>query len=124
MVNQQAFGRRIDHRHRTALAKEPAAAGSPEIKIERDHAPASLAFPTPPGETALSLDNELREWKQSRRKNYKLPWRQVSLMASLCFGIAAFVLPDTVNDTVAWLFYALGAASLFASFAARRRAKS
>src|SRR5580693_2537563 len=100
MVNQPAFGRRIDHQHRTARAKEPAAVDSPEMNIERDHAPANPAFPTSPGETAPSLEDELREWKKSRRKNYKLPWRQVSLMASLCFGIAAFVLPDTVNDTV------------------------
>jgi hypothetical protein len=41
------------------------------------------------------------------------------LTASLCFGIASLVLPDTVNDAVNWLLYALTAASLYAGL--RRR---
>lgn len=54
-------------------------------------------------------DTELEDWKRGRR--YRLPWRQISLTASLCFGIAALVLPDTVNNAVDWLLYALAAAS-------------
>jgi hypothetical protein len=40
-------------------------------------------------------------------------------MASMSFGIAAFVLPESVNDAVQWPLYALSAASLYAWF--RRR---
>ena len=36
-----------------------------------------------------------------------MPWPQLSLMASLCFGIASFVLPDSVNDNVDWLLWGL-----------------
>jgi len=50
----------------------------------------------------LSLDDELREWKLARRRNLEIPWRPLSLMATLCFGIASFVLPDSVNDNVQW----------------------
>ena len=67
-----------------------------------------------------SIDDELEEWKKTRHKNFKLPWRQLSLMASLCFGIASFVLPDSVNGNVDYLLYGLSAASLAASFAKRR----
>jgi hypothetical protein len=85
-----------------------------EISVER-LLPAATKAESP------SLDQELREWKQARRSNFKVPWRQVSLMASLCFGIASFVLPDSVNDNVQWLLYALTAASLCAGFSRRRR---
>jgi hypothetical protein len=68
-----------------------------------------------------SLDDELRQWKLARRRNFEIPWRPLSLMATLCFGIASFVLPDSVNDNVQWLLYALTAASLYAGFRKRRQ---
>jgi hypothetical protein len=71
-----------------------------------------------------SLDDELREWKEARAQNFKIPWRQLSLMASLCFGVASFVLPDSVNRDVQWPLYLLMAASFFAGFAKRRETKS
>jgi hypothetical protein len=67
-----------------------------------------------------SLDDELRQWKLERKRNFEIPWRPLSLMATLCFGIASFVLPDSVNDNVEWLLYALAAASLYAGFRKRR----
>jgi hypothetical protein len=67
-----------------------------------------------------SLDDELREWKLARKRNFEIPWRPLSLMATLCFGIASFSLPDSVNDDVQWLLYALAAASLYAGFRKRR----
>jgi hypothetical protein len=69
----------------------------------------------------LSLDDELQQWKLARRRNFEIPWRPLSLMATLCFGIASFVLPDSVNDNVQWLLYALAAASLYAGFRKRRQ---
>jgi hypothetical protein len=43
-------------------------------------------------------------------------------MAGLCFGIAGFVLPDSANDTLSWLFYALSAASFAAGILKRKAA--
>jgi len=68
-----------------------------------------------------SLDDELSEWKKARRKNYRLPWRQIYLMASICFGIGYFVLPDSVNHTVQWLLLALGILSFVSSISSRRK---
>lgn len=49
-----------------------------------------------------------------RRAVSNFPWRQFSLMAGLCFGIASFVLPVAVNDAVQWPLYILTAISLWA----------
>jgi hypothetical protein len=67
----------------------------------------------PPLTDDKDVDTELAEWKATRTSTFKLPWRQLSLMASLCFGLASFVLPDTVNDAVNWLLYALMAMSFY-----------
>ena len=67
-----------------------------------------------------SLDDELRQWKLARKRNFEIPWRPLSLMATLCFGIGSLALPDSVNDNVQWLLYALAAASLYAGFRKRR----
>jgi hypothetical protein len=68
-----------------------------------------------------SHDDDLQQWKLARKRNFEIPWRPLSLMATLCFGIASFVLPNSVNDNVQWLLYALAAASLYAGFRRRRR---
>lgn len=71
-----------------------------------------------------SPDEELQAWKAERQRARwsRIPWRQLSLMASLCFGIGAFVLPDSVNDWAQWLLLGLMGASFYAGFARRRRA--
>ena len=63
-----------------------------------------------------SLDYDLREWKLARKRNFEIPWRPLSLLASLFFGFASFALPDSVNDIVQWPLYALAAASFYVGF--------
>lgn len=78
--------------------------------------------PDGPALETLSVDEELLAWKAQR--GLKLPWKQLYLMASVCFGIASFVLPDDVNQGVNWLLYGLAAMSLYAWYTGRRtRAK-
>ena len=84
--------------HDRALAEEAAASTSPVLS---EAAPAYV-------------DHELEAWKQARKQRSRIPWTQLNLMASLCFGVASFVLPDSVNDNVDWLLYALMAASFYA----------
>ena len=64
-------------------------------------------------QSAPDVDEELRAWQRERLKSlpYRLPLRQLSLMASLCFGIASFVLPDSINDGADWLLYFLTVAA-------------
>jgi len=105
MVAQKTFGRRTN------------------IPRPGGHSPAPRAAPRPsPVPQLLSIqpavDQELQAWKRARA--FRIPWRQLSLMASLCFGIASFVLPDSVNENVQWVLYALMAASFLAGITARR----
>ncbi len=121
MARSGSFGRRVssEPQRRYARVEAPVVPQSVEhdFLAIHDERPSTYV----PATDAPSLDDELREWKQSRKHGFRIPWRQVSLMASLCFGIASFVLPDSVNENVQWLLYALTAASLIAGFSRRRR---
>ena len=118
MVRQGSFGRKATRQLRRTreiaqVVPQNPRAEPPEIFVEQ---------PSPlPGEPVFpSLEQELREWKKSRR--FEIPWRQLSIMASLCFGIGSLVLPDSVNDSVHYVLYVLAGLSLYAGFKKRRRA--
>lgn len=121
MANRPVFGRRANPqrppqraRENSAAVVQSAKAASEDVALERP----SL----PPERTELPpLDRELQEWKRARKQGFRIPWRPLSLMASLCFGMAFFVLPDWVNDAVQWPLYALAAVSFYAGISARRR---
>jgi hypothetical protein len=105
----QTFGRR---------AQTPAPKASPPVpvKFSRPGAPAVKAEPAAP-----SVDDELREWKKSRVRNF--PIKPLALIASLCFGIGSFALPKEINDEVQWPLYALSAASLYIGFRRKRQSR-
>jgi hypothetical protein len=115
--------------HRTSFGRR-ATSGAPRPVA---HAPAP-ANPILTQEQALAVnsasdwsitDPELAAWKQARKSLWhRLPWRQLSWMASLCFGIASLVLPASVNGTINWILYALMAASFIAGIRMRRARKN
>jgi hypothetical protein len=100
MTNSRSFGRR---------AAAPPAASVRQAQPSAGTTP--FVPPTP------SEDEELEKWRRSRK--FQFPWRQLSLMASLCFGVAALALPDSVNEAAQWLLYLLAAASLVSGFIRR-----
>jgi hypothetical protein len=118
-MKQQPFGRRETHRPISVAVTTPAVNRN-EPNSRGVGALEHVGFESDAIE-ARSLEDELREWKQARRRNFRLPWRQISFMASACFGVGSLVLPDTVNRTIQWLLLALGAFSLIAGFSARRK---
>lgn len=101
----QAFGRRIP-----AHAVAPSSAASPASPVQA----ASILSPTPGATMLPSVEDEIAAWRASRGAVVGIPWRQLSLMAGLCFGIASFVLPTAVNEALQWPLYALTAVSLYA----------
>ena len=119
MVNPRPFGRRGNPSPSSgrsiATAETVAQAATVQSAAPSIERPAFLLEKS----ELPSIDDELREWKLARRQNFEIPWRPLSLMATLCFGVASFVLPDSVNDNVQWLLYALAAASLYAGFRKR-----
>jgi hypothetical protein len=96
----------------------------PPVRVQRT---VPVSAPVNPGllllEDASPVDDELRAWKQQR--SFTMPWKQLCLMASICFGVASFVLPENVNAAVNWLLYGLTAMSFWVWFKGRRaRAKA
>lgn len=116
-MSERRFGRRPGPQTQTPRApagpsfqRKTAAFDEPAIA----RAPRSAA----PEDPSLSVDDELREWKRTR-KGFTIPWRQISLTASLCFGIASIVLPASVNRNVDYVLYALMGMSLYAGISRR-----
>jgi hypothetical protein len=104
--NQPAFGRR----------QRPSAFLKPRVPNL-----AELPQGAPTGaDRPLSVDEELRQWKAAR--GARIPWRPLLLIASLSFGMAAFVLPASTSDPVQWTLGVLSVASFLAGLT-RRAAK-
>jgi len=110
MEHRQTFGRRAGPRSPTAeLAPPTSSAPAPAI------VPFSVPTPALP-----SIENEIEEWKRARGRGFYFPWRQLSLMAGLCFGVASFILPASVNDAVQWPLYILAAISFYVGLRKRK----
>jgi hypothetical protein len=121
MANRQAFGRRINPLAQTAPAQLRVEAVAPSVAALFGGASAESPVPSAMEVEPPSVEQELEEWKRSRKQAFKMPWHQMSLMASLCFGIGSFVLPDSVNDNVEWLLWILAAVSAFVWFTNRKK---
>lgn len=129
MISQKSFGRR------TSSQLQPVRA-EPKRDVPAPHAISAFAE-TPSVATVFadtsarelarlhkeiispSAHDEWREREQPVKRKFKMPWRQVVLTASLCFGIGALVLPDTINDDLSWLLYGLMAISGYVGFSNR-----
>ena len=77
-------------------------------------------FSPPVDATLPSVEDEIAAWKAARGSVVSFPWRQLSLMAGLCFGVASFVLPGAINDTMQWPLYALTGLSFYAGLHKRK----
>ena len=121
-MNQKPFGRRAGSELSPSRPGAVARAFGSRAAGVID-GPSIVGLPLVQGKIGSTSDDELREWKRARYQGYQVPWRQLSLMASFCFGAAALVLPDTVSDTLDWLLYGLMAASFVAGIR-RRRART
>lgn len=121
MANRQAFGRRINPQVQPAPIATRVEPVAPTVTalFSGPEEERSLPFATQP--EAPSVDQELEAWKRERGSKFRMPWSQLSLMASLCFGIGSFVLPDSVNDNVEWLLWGLSAVSAIVWFTNRKK---
>ena len=121
MANRQAFGRRISAPIASRLAPVRAEHVSQSVTALFGGLPVETPSPVSTQTELPSIEQELEEWRRSRNRSFKVPWPQLSLMASLCFGIASAMLPDSVNDNVEWLLWILAAMSAFVWFTNRRK---
>lgn len=119
MTNQRPFGRRSNPQPqpiRAGLRLDGRVPCATSIIADVAPGPASLLHQEI---TVPYVDDELHGREQAVERPFKMPWRQLSLMASLCFGIASFVLPDSVNDQLDWSLYGLMALSAYAGLSKR-----
>jgi len=78
----------------------------------------------PPSEKAVDVDRELEEWKAARqrhKRSFREPWRTLSIVCTLGFGLSSWLLPDSVADIAQLVTGGLGAASLFAGLRGKAR---
>jgi hypothetical protein len=121
MTSQRAFGRRV------SFYPQPLRSGlRPDVPVH----PAPSIVPDVAADLSPAMRREIvtpylsdrpQERELPTKRPFKLPWRQLSLLASLCFGIASFVLPDSVSDGLDWVLYGLMALSAYAGLSKRFR---
>ena len=114
MGSAPSFGRRITPKRPQQPANEnstdaPAVQVPVSVAAALNTARAEPLALTAADELRPDIDREIEEWKRAR--GTRIPWRQISLIGSLSFGIAWFVLPETVSDPVSWLLLILSGAS-------------
>jgi hypothetical protein len=120
-MNGRSFGRRGEPQRQPSRSIRPTEAVAQSKNIECTERSLRRSVPLSEKSEVPSVDEELRKWKLACKQNFEIPWRPLSLLASLFFGIASFALPDSVNDIAQWPLYALAAASCYAGFRRRRR---
>jgi hypothetical protein len=119
MANHRSFGRCGHPQRQPSRSMEAIKAVAQRTRVESSAHSFELPRLLPGKPGSPLLDGDLRSY--ARKPNFRILWRQLLLMATLCFGIASFVLPDSVNGAVEWFFYALAAASLYLRIRNRRR---
>lgn len=119
MSNQRPFGRRSSPQSQPSSGGPKFYLPAPDLKSTVADAPAKQSSFLPTEAVFPRVKDQLPEREPSINRRFKMPWRQLSLMASLCFGVASFVLPDSLNDNLNWLLYGLMAISAYVGFSKR-----
>lgn len=122
MANKITFGRRNGPQRQALHATEKRDPVAPNMQPVLPEVPVDQPLVPHSSLDSQHIDDDLQEWKQARKQRFTIPWRQLSLMASLCFGIASFALPDSINENLDWLLYGLMAVTLYTGL--RRRARA
>ncbi len=114
-----SFGKRGVTRHVPPREAMAWAGAAPEFEST---AVSDISAAAVPPARELSPEEELEAWKAERMRSRfaRMPWRQLYVMAGLCFGVGAFALPDAINNLASWLLFALMAASFYAALVRRR----
>jgi len=127
MADQTTFGRRTTpsrHTARGAEVRQPPETASNALHGEPlDERSRELLrhIASPPIDADAA---EFHEWKKARKRHSGLPWRQISLMASVSFAVGSLVLPDSAGATLDWILYGLAAASAYAGLSRRLSSSS
>lgn len=142
MAGSTSFGRKASaaapapgYRPLPRLPEPPGAGGFLRLPALRDPPPpANDAAPAdwrntplpqipsePEADSRFVDEIDFETWKSRRKIQRRMPWRQISLMAALSFGIGSFVLPGDINAIVRPVLWALSGLALASGFLPARK---
>jgi hypothetical protein len=113
MQPKKAFGRRPQ-------PEQPRPKPVPaEVSLAQTSEAAPIPVPLSPQseDDIADVDRELEEWKAARKRykrSFREPWRTLSIVAAVGFGLSSWLLPDSVADVAQLVTGGMAAASLFA----------
>ncbi len=119
MMNQKSFGRRSIPQQQPSRGGQKADLPAPVTKPVLAEVSADKLSAIYRQLAVADAGTEPKGFEPSVKRRFKVPWRQVALMASFCFGVASFVLPDSLNNELDWLLYGLMAISGYVGFSGR-----
>ena len=124
MQQSKVFGRRVPA---SAAPRPPAPQSRAELLAGiREPAPVQRsedAAVWPPAHEPPSLEQELKEWKEARRRHkrsFREPWRSVSIVAGLGFAATSWIVPDSVADVTELALGVLTVGSFYAGWRGRK----
>lgn len=114
MQKSRTFGRRTSQATPMPRPKPPA----PLPRLEPAAPQHAALFPPEPDGT-FEVE-EPQDVAEKSRRRFPFPWRPLSLIAGLSFGIGSFALPDSINDIAQW---PLGVLALVSFYVGLRKPK-
>jgi hypothetical protein len=110
MQPRKTFGRKAQPQHPPAALRAPAPRPAPEPSA-----------PPPVVERHDDVDAEVEQWnalRKARKRSFREPWRTLSIVAAIGFGLSSWLLPDSVSNITDLITGGLGVAALVAGFRA------
>jgi hypothetical protein len=91
----------------------------PETVTKLDVSPVLPKVFTAPPELSADVGKDFEEWKvvrKTQRRTSREPWRSVSIVAGIGFGLSSWILPDTVAQVAQAVTTGLAGASFLAGY--------
>jgi hypothetical protein len=112
MQPQKTFGRKTRLQSPPTTLRAPTPRPAPEP---------SAPIPPPLVEHHDDVDAEVEQWnalRKARKRSFREPWRTLSIVAAIGFGLSSWLLPDSVANITDLITGGLGVASLVAGLRA------
>lgn len=118
MQRRAHFGLRASQQPAVPRRTAPAAHPAPAVaEAPRTAIPPAEFLMAPPDDDEVARD--IAEWKSKRKirkRSFREPWRTLSIVSGIGFGLSFWLLPDSVANIAQLVTLGLTAAAFFAGF--------